>query len=78
MSKNQKSLFTCDLEESFGYNKYGQLRPLTNKEAAGILKSILDNAVAKQGRSNGKSLTFFRHCEAMVKAIKLLEETEDL
>lgn len=60
------------------FNEFVAPRVMTNKEAAAVLSSMLDNILCYsiQPRGNGKTLLLLRR-EAMCKAIKVLEETPD-
>lgn len=50
---------------------------MTNKEAANILKLILNTRICVLARGNGKSLMNLRIIQAFAKAIDILEKTPD-
>ena len=52
-----------------------EMLEMTNKEAANILRLILNNANLPRG--SGKTITFLRYRLALSKAIDLLEKTPD-
>ena len=55
------------------------IRLLTNKEAAEVLRRLLSMySNMSVGRANGKTMTLLRTQEALMKAIYLLEHTEDM
>lgn len=54
-----------------------KIRPLTNQEAAGILRDWAYRPTIIMGRSNGKTMLTLRRWEAFNKAIHLLETTPD-
>ena len=52
-----------------------ELKPMTNKEAAEILKNLCRNV--RFGRGNARSMVAIKCTQAIIKAIRLLETTPD-
>lgn len=74
----------CGVEINENENEYAgekesecthDFRLLTNKEAAGIIKNILEGMMIPRGC--GKTMTILRRVEALSKAVHVLENTPD-